>query len=81
MYGDIVGGFIGSFDLPYGPSADEIALLEGQEGAAEAVLAGDTPYSTMSDWFFQMVFVATAVPSCPAPSPNGSRCGRSLPSR
>ena len=40
MYGDIVGGFIGSFDLPYGPSADEIALLEGQEGAAEAVLAG-----------------------------------------
>ena len=59
MYGDIVGGFIGSFDLLYGPSAAEIALLDGEEGAVDAVLA-DSSYSTMSDWFFQMVFVATA---------------------
>ncbi len=58
MYGDIVGGFIGSFSLLYGPSADEIALLGGQEDAASAVIANG--YSTMSDWFFQMVFVATA---------------------
>ena len=59
MYGDIVGGFIGSFDLLYGPSAAEIALLDGEEGAVDAVLA-DSSYATMSDWFFQMVFVATA---------------------
>ena len=59
MYGDIVGGFIGSFDLLYGPSTAEIALLDGEEGAVDAVLA-DSSYSTMSDWFFQMVFVATA---------------------
>ncbi len=59
MYGDIVGGFIGSFDLLYGPSAAEIALLDGEEGAVDVVLA-DSSYSTMSDWFFQMVFVATA---------------------
>ena len=41
-----------------GPSADEIALLGGQEDAAASVIANG--YSTMSDWFFQMVFVATA---------------------
>ena len=58
MYGDLVGGFIGSFSLLHGPSADEVALLGGQEGAASSVIANG--YSTMSDWFFQMVFVATA---------------------
>ena len=58
MYGETVGGFIGSFNLLYGPSADEIALLDGQEGAAAGVIANG--YSVMSDWFFQMVFVATA---------------------
>ena len=59
MYAD-VGGFIGSFSLLYGPSADEIALVGGQESAAAAVLQAESKYSTMSDWFFQMVFVATA---------------------
>ena len=56
MYVD-VGSWIGTFTLFYGPSADEIALLAGQEQAKEAVLK--TNYATMSDWFFQMVFVAT----------------------
>ena len=56
MYVD-VGSWIGTFALFYGPSADEIALLAGQEQAKEAVLK--TNYATMSDWFFQMVFVAT----------------------
>ena len=56
MYVD-VGSWIGTFTPFYGPSADEIALLAGQEQAKEAVLK--TNYATMSDWFFQMVFVAT----------------------
>ena len=57
MYVD-VGTVSGSFSFLYGPSADEIALAAGQEDARAAVIAND--YSTMSDWFFQMVFVATA---------------------
>ena len=52
-----VGDFIGSFNFMYGPSSDEIALLDGEDEALPAVL--DQGYSTMSDWFFQMVFVAT----------------------
>ena len=58
MYVDIVGGFIGSFNLMYGSSADEVALLGGDATATAAVV--ESGYSTMSDWFFQMVFVATA---------------------
>ena len=57
MYVD-VGSLAGSFSLFYGPSADEVALLAGEESARDAVLANN--YSVMSDWFFQMVFVATA---------------------
>ena len=49
---------IGSFHFLYGPSADEIALLAGDAGALQTVV--DAGYSVMSDWFFQMVFVATA---------------------
>ena len=56
MYVDVVS-WVGSFQLPYSTTADEIALLGGDEAAAEAVIEGG--YSTMSDWFFQMVFVAT----------------------
>ena len=41
----------------YGPSGDEIALLGGDESALSSVV--DAGYSVMSDWFFQMVFVAT----------------------
>ena len=56
MYVD-VSGWIGSFNFFYGPSDSELALLGGDEGAAAAVV--ENGYSTMSDWFFQMVFVAT----------------------
>ena len=59
MYVDVgEGGWIGSIELLYGPSAAELALLSGDETAKAAVI--DNGYSTMSDWFFQMVFVATA---------------------
>ena len=57
MYVD-VGGLVGSFSFLRGPSPDEVALLAGDAEARAAVIAND--YSTMSDWFFQMVFVATA---------------------
>ena len=56
MYVDVVG-FIGSFTLMYGPSSDELALLDGDDAALVAVV--DQGHATMSDWFFQMVFVAT----------------------
>ena len=56
MYVD-VGGFIGSINLFYGPSADEVALLGGDESALAAVV--ENGYAVTSDWFFQMVFVAT----------------------
>ena len=57
MYVD-VAGWIGSVSFLYGPSADEVALVAGDESARAAVVATD--YAVMSDWFFQMVFVATA---------------------
>ena len=61
MYVDVsmdrLWGLIGSFNVLYGPSADELAMLDGDEAAASAVI--DSGYSVMSDWFFQMVFVAT----------------------
>ncbi len=57
MYVD-VGSVIGRFKLLYGPSADELALIGGDAAAAAAVIGSG--YSVMSDWFFQMVFVATA---------------------
>ena len=57
MYVD-VGSVIGSFTFLYGPSSDELDLLGGDDGALAGVVANG--YSSMSDWFFQMVFVATA---------------------
>ncbi len=57
MYVD-VGDLWGSFKFLYGPSGDELALIDGDAGAEAAVAANG--YSVMSDWFFQMVFVATA---------------------
>ncbi len=56
MYVD-VGSLIGSLDWFYGPSADEVALLGGDASATAAVV--ENGYSVTSDWFFQMVFVAT----------------------
>ncbi len=55
MYTD-VWHVIGSFQLLYGSSDAEIALIKGTGDAAEVV---ENNYSVMSDWFFQMVFVAT----------------------
>jgi len=55
------GGFIGSFALFYNSSAAEVALLGAENATAEQVKAVvDNGYSVASDWFFQMVFVATA---------------------
>ena len=51
------GGWFGSLQFLYGTTADEVALLGGDESATAAVV--ETGYSAMSDWFFQMVFVAT----------------------
>ena len=62
MYND-VGAIIGSVTLFHGSSAEELALLNADEGsraAPTAAVVGENGYSTMSDWFFQMVFVATA---------------------
>ena len=57
MYVD-VGDVIGSFQFLYGPSDAELGLLDGAaDNLAEVVGNG---YAVMSDWFFQMVFVATA---------------------
>jgi len=60
MYSD-VSGFIGSFSLLYNPSDAELALL-GAEEATDALVGAvvENSYSVASDWFFQMVFVATA---------------------
>ena len=57
MYVD-VGNLIGKFEFLYGPTSDEIALLDGDVEAISRVV--ENGYATMSDWFFQMVFVATA---------------------
>ena len=56
MYVD-VGDVIGRFTIFYGSSASELALLDGAAGAASEVVSNG--YAVMSDWFFQMVFVAT----------------------
>ena len=57
MYVD-VGSVIGSIRGMHGPTTAEVALVGGEaEAVAEVVAIGR---ATMSDWFFQMVFVATA---------------------
>ncbi|MCY3635240.1 MAG: ammonium transporter [bacterium] len=53
-----VGDLWGTFEFLYGPSGAEKALLDGDMGAVGSVV--DNGYAVMSDWFFQMVFVATA---------------------
>ena len=58
MYTD-VSGYIGTFSLFYNPGDAELALLGADEATDEMVAAvTDNGYSVMSDWFFQMVFVA-----------------------
>jgi Amt family ammonium transporter len=54
------GGFIGSFSLLYSSSAEELALLAAETPDETTIAAvTESGYSVMSDWFFQMVFVAT----------------------
>ena len=64
MYGESVGGVIGSFDFMHGASDAEVALLDAagtdDEAARVAAVVDEAGYSSTSDWFFQMVFVATA---------------------
>jgi Amt family ammonium transporter len=60
MYVD-VDGLIGTFRLLYNPAPAELALINAEEATPELVGAAvDGGYASMSDWFFQMVFVATA---------------------
>ena len=56
MYVD-VGEVIGTFTLFYSSTEAELALLGGDSTQLQQVVEGG--YTTMSDWFFQMVFVAT----------------------
>jgi Amt family ammonium transporter len=57
MYVD-VSGYIGSFGIFYNAGSAEFDLIGGDATQLEAVVGNG--YSVMSDWFFQMVFVATA---------------------
>ncbi len=60
MYVD-VDGLIGSFSLLYNPAPAERALINAAEATPALVeTAVEGGYASMSDWFFQMVFVATA---------------------
>ena len=64
MYTGVDGGLIGTFKLFYNPNPLELALI-GAEGNAKdaataALMDSGAGYASMSDWFFQMVFVATA---------------------
>ena len=60
MYTGVDGGYIGTFSLLYNPAGAELALLQGSEDPAILAEVVGGGYSQMSDWFFQMVFVATA---------------------
>ena len=68
MYGDVAPdrlfGLVGALRIFYGPSGAETALLaadgEAETAAATVALLEGASYASMSDWFFQMVFVATA---------------------
>ena len=62
MYVD-VDKIIGTASLFYGSSPEELALLgadDASRAAATAAVVTENGFSKMSDWFFQMVFVATA---------------------
>ncbi len=62
MYVDVDGGFIGKLALFYNPTEAEAALVQAEEAteALTTAVTGSSRYASMSDWFFQMVFVATA---------------------
>ncbi len=60
------GGWIGSFSLFTNPGTAEAALIAADAESEFAIsratgtVLEESSYSQMSDWFFQMVFVATA---------------------
>ena len=62
MYVDVPeGGYMGALSLLYNPSSDELALINAEKASSEMVgKVVEGGYSVPSDWFFQMVFVATA---------------------
>ena len=61
MYTGVDKGFIGTLSFMYNPGDAELALLGAKEVTAEQLKAvTDAGYSVSSDWFFRMVFVATA---------------------
>ncbi len=58
MYVNVdAGGFIGAFQFFYSASPAEISLVGGDASMVGEVVSNG--YSALSDWFFQMVFVAT----------------------
>ena len=61
MYTGVDKGFIGTLSFMYNPGDAELAILGTKEVTSEQLKAvTDAGYSVSSDWFFQMVFVATA---------------------
>ena len=57
MYLD-VDGFAGKFQFLHGPTGAESALIDGATGRVDEIVANG--HASMSIWFFQMLFVATA---------------------
>ena len=57
MYLD-VGDIVGRFQLLHGPTGAEAALFDGATGRIDEIVANG--HASMSAWFFQMLFVATA---------------------
>ena len=57
MYLD-VGDIVGRFQLLHGPTGAEAALFDGTTGRVDEITANG--HASMSVWFFQMLFVATA---------------------
>src|SRR5690606_37024470 len=61
MYVGVDGSIIGSLSICYAASDAELALIGAEEATPEMVAAVvGNGYAVMSDWFFQVVFVATA---------------------
>ena len=62
MYED-VGSWIGTLTAGVSSTDAEVALINADgagKAAATAAVVGESSQATMSNWFFQMVFVATA---------------------
>ena len=57
MFND-VDSVIGKFRLLHGPTDAEAAVFDGATGRVDEIIANG--HSSMSIWFFQMLFVATA---------------------